>query len=128
MFNFRIYDLVVIFHSLLEDVARKKHEVTGDGSTTAIVCTSLIYSEGIKNIDAACDSRVFFSKASTITTTTEIAQLPTIHVKTAISMSALVRSRCMCKEGQLRKRPQRRDVLEEDILPTYHSPLSDSHS
>ena len=82
-----------ISFSLVQDVAQKTNEIAGDGTTTATVLASAIYSEGVKNVAAGCNpmdlrrgsqaavDRVveFLSKnTKTITTTAEIAQVATI--------------------------------------------------
>uniref|UniRef100_A0A8H8CE52 Heat shock protein 60 n=1 Tax=Psilocybe cubensis TaxID=181762 RepID=A0A8H8CE52_PSICU len=74
---------------LIQDVALKTNEIAGDGTTTATVLARAIYSEGVKNVAAGCNSmdlrrgsqaavdRVvsFLSAhAKTIMTTAEIAQ------------------------------------------------------
>jgi chaperonin GroEL len=78
---------------LVQDVAQKTNEMAGDGTTTATVLASAIYSEGVKNVAAGCnpmdlrrgsqaavDRVVEFLSAhtKTITTTAEIAQVATI--------------------------------------------------
>uniref|UniRef100_A0A8H7XI17 Heat shock protein 60 n=1 Tax=Psilocybe cubensis TaxID=181762 RepID=A0A8H7XI17_PSICU len=40
---------------LIQDVASKTNEITGDGTTTTTVLVCAIYSEGIKNVAAGCN-------------------------------------------------------------------------
>ena len=44
------------YPSLVQDVAQKTNEMAGDGTTTATVLARAIYSEGVKNVAARCNT------------------------------------------------------------------------
>ena len=78
---------------MIQDVANRTNEEAGDGTTTATVLASAIYSEGVKNVAAGCnpmdlrrgsqaavDAVIAFLEKNKrmITTSEEIAQVATI--------------------------------------------------
>jgi chaperonin GroEL len=96
---------VLILFQLVQDVAQKTNEIAGDGTTTATVLASAIYAEGVKNVAAGCnpmdlrrdsqaavDRVVEFLSANTktITTTAEIAQVPTISANGDVHVGNLI--------------------------------------
>jgi chaperonin GroEL len=101
-------------HSLVQDVAQKTNEMAGDGTTTATVLASDIYSEGVKNVAAGCnpmdlrrgsqaavDRVVDFlsTHTKTITTTAEIAQVATISANGDVHVGNLI-AQAMEKVGK----------------------------
>ena len=99
---------------LVQDVASKTNEIAGDGTTTATVLARAIYSEGVKNVAAGCnpmdlrrgsqaavDRVVDFlsSKARTVTTTAEIAQVATISANGDTHVGSLI-AQAMEKVGK----------------------------
>ena len=89
----RSLDIEIRGDRLIQDVANRTNEEAGDGTTTATVLASAIYSEGVKNVAAGCnpmdlrrgsqaavDAVIAFLEKNKrmITTSEEIAQVATI--------------------------------------------------
>jgi chaperonin GroEL len=99
---------------LIQDVASKTNEVAGDGTTTATVLASAIFSETVKNVAAGCnpmdlrrgtqaavDAVVDFLQKNKkdITTSAEIAQVATISANGDTHVGNLI-SNAMEKVGK----------------------------
>jgi chaperonin GroEL len=106
--------VLALTSSLVQDVAQKTNEMAGDGTTTATVLASAIYTEGVKNVAAGCNpmdlrcgsqaaiNRVveFLSaNTKTITTTAEIAQVATISANGDVHIGNLI-AQAMEKVGK----------------------------
>ncbi|KAG9773933.1 chaperonin GroL, partial [Aureobasidium melanogenum] len=99
---------------LIQDVASKTNEVAGDGTTTATVLASSIFSETVKNVAAGCNPMdlrrgtqaaveavvdYLQSKKKDITTSAEIAQVATISANGDTHVGNLI-SNAMEKVGK----------------------------